>query len=185
MNLLLQKFSNKESFLWVVVQQVFVRGLTALKFFVAARILGPESFAQIGVGLLAVAMVESLTDTGMQQAVIQKSTQLDHTEAGAVWTLQIIRGAVLAFFLLLVSPYIAEAFSVASAAGLIALAAVLPLIRNCLNPGYFSLHRSRNFRAVCFTEVISVISDGVVAGMLLILGFGPMSVIVGDRKSVV
>lgn len=179
MNFLLRTIRKKEHFFWVVAQQFAVRGLTAIKFFFAAKMLGPESFAQIGVGLLAVAMVESLTDTGMQQAVIQKDRQIDRVEAGAVWTLQLIRGAVLAFFLFLVSPYIAAAFSVPGAAGLIAVAAALPLVRNCLNPGYFSLHRSRNFRAVCCTEASSVFFDCLVAGALLISGFGPMSVIIG------
>src|SRR6516164_8014761 len=46
---------------WVLLQQVLMRGLVAVKFLAIGRILGPEAIGSVSVALLAVAIAESLS----------------------------------------------------------------------------------------------------------------------------
>lgn len=96
-----------EHALWVATQQLIVRGLMALKFLLAARLLGPEQIGLVGIALLSLAVVEAMTDTGISQAVIQHKNRIDRNEAGAVWTLQFVRGIVLGITLALVATPVA------------------------------------------------------------------------------
>ena len=71
---------------WVLGQQVIVRGLVAIKFLAIGRILGPAAIGSVSVALLAVAIAESLSDTGLAQAVVQGKDTPTEDELGAVLT---------------------------------------------------------------------------------------------------
>lgn len=64
------RFEHDAAF-WVLLQQVVVRGFVALKFLAIGRILGPEAIGAVSIALLAVAIAEALSDTGLAQAVVQ------------------------------------------------------------------------------------------------------------------
>lgn len=175
--------SRPDHALWVVIQQVAVRGLIAIKFLLAARLLGPEQIGLVGIATLSLAIVESLSDTGLSQAVVQRHTKISSKEAGAVWTLQMIRGLVLAIALLLLAVPIAALFKVSASAGLVALAAVIPLLRNAFNPGVFLVQRDRNFRQLSLYEASAALLDFATTLLLIHLGFGAASILLGNIAS--
>jgi len=165
---------------WVIVQQVLVRGILALKFLLAARLLGPEQIGLVGVALFSLAIVESLSDTGLSQAIVQKAVIINSTEAGAVWTLLLCRGLALSALLLLAAIPISSFFEIHGAAPLIAVAAVIPLLRNSINPGYFLVQRACNFRDISIYESASALIDFSVTMLLLHLNFGAISLLLGN-----
>lgn len=169
--------------LWVLIQQVAVRGLIALKFLLAARLLGPEQIGLVGIATLSLAIVESLTDTGLSQAVVQRHSKINPQEAGAVWTLQMIRGLVLAIALLVLAIPIAALFKVSASAGLVALAALIPMLRNAFNPGVFLVQRDRNFRQLSIYESSAALLDFATTLLLIHLGFGAASILLGNIAS--
>ena len=81
---------------WVLIQQVLVRGLVAVKFLAIGRMLGPAAIGSVSVALLSVAIAESLSDTGLAQAVVQAKGTPTRSELGAVWTTLTARGALIA-----------------------------------------------------------------------------------------
>jgi O-antigen/teichoic acid export membrane protein len=175
--------SRPDHVMWVVIQQVAVRGLIAFKFLLAARLLGPELIGLVGIATLSLAIVESLSDTGLSQAVVQRHTKINPQEAGAVWTLQMSRGLVLAIALLLLAVPIAALFKVSESAGLVALAAVIPLLRNAFNPGVFLVQRDRNFRQLSLYEASAALLDFATTLLLIQLGFGAASILLGNIAS--
>lgn len=160
-----------------------MRGLIALKFLLAARLLGPELIGLVGIATLSLAIVESLSDTGLSQAVVQRHSTINPREAGAVWTLQMSRGLVLAIALLLLAVPIAALFKVSASAGLVALAAVIPLLRNAFNPGLFLVQRDRNFRRLSLFEASAASLDFAITLLFIHLGFGAMSILLGNIAS--
>lgn len=173
-------FVAPSSIAWVLVQQITTKFFFGLKFLLAAKLLGPEQFGMVGVAIAALAIVESLADTGMTQAMIQRKAKLNETEAGAVWTLQLARGFVIALILAVSSDVVASLFRIREASPLIMIAAILPIIRNAVNPGFYVLQRDRNFRAVSMSETISAVTDFSVALVLLESGYGPVAVLFGS-----
>lgn len=165
---------------WVVIQQVFVRGMNVIKFILAARFLGPDQIGLVGIAMLSLAIVESLSATGMSQAVIQSHRMVNRSEAGAIWTLQLSRGGLLAGLLFGLADPISLVFNLPASAGLIAIAAAMPFLRNAVNPGIFLVQRDRNFRKLAFYETSAALLDLAVTMLLIYLGFGPASILIGN-----
>ncbi len=168
---------------WVLIQQVAVRGLIAFKFLLAARLLGPDQIGMVGIATLSLAIVESLLDTGLSQAVVQRHNKISQHEAGAVWTLQMSRGFLLAIALLLLAVPIASLFKVSTSARLIALASIIPLLRNAFNPGLFLVQRDRNFRNLSLYETTAASFDFAMTLLLIHFGCGAASILLGNIAS--
>ncbi|NLE95968.1 MAG: oligosaccharide flippase family protein [Dehalococcoidia bacterium] len=84
-------------------------GLQTVKLIVLARLLIPEDFGLFGIVTLAMTALETLTQSGFQGALMQKR---DSTEAylDTAWTVQAVRGFVLAGILLVTTPLFAWFF---------------------------------------------------------------------------
>ena len=178
-----QMLDQPQHFVWVVLQQGAVRGILALKFLLVARLLGPEQIGLVGIALLALAVVESLSDTGLAQAIVQRPDTITASQAGAVWTLQMCRGAVLAILLLAFSIPVSVLFSVPASAQLVALAALVPLLRNSFNPGLYVVQRKRDFKKLSIYEVIAALLDISTSLILARSGVGAASLLVGSMVS--
>lgn len=166
--------------LWVVLQQVGVRGLQAVKFLLAARLLGPEQVGLVGIALICLAVAEGMSDTGLAQAVVQNRRSVNRWQAGAVWTLQITRGAGIAVCLWLLASPIAWAFDAPASASLVALAGGVALLRNSLNPGLYLAQRQRNFRKLSVYEVTAAFVDIATTLLLIRAGLGADSMLLGS-----
>ena len=96
---------------------VVVRGLVAVKFLAIGRILGPEAIGAVSVALLAVAIAESLSDTGLAQAVVQGHDAPTHGELGAVWTTLAARGVLIGLLLAALAPFMGSQFHLRDRSG--------------------------------------------------------------------
>lgn len=163
---------------WVLAQQVAVRGLVAVKFLAIGRILGPAAIGSVSVALLAVAIAESLSDTGLAQAVVQGKDTPTRDELGAVFTTLVARGAGVALVLLALAPFMAGQFHLGGA-WLLQMAAVLPLVRGCASPGYYVAQRERRFSRLAAIEVGAALADCCVGLTLALSGAGASSVLIG------
>jgi O-antigen/teichoic acid export membrane protein len=172
--------ATREHVLWVIFQQVILRGLVGLKFLLVGRMLGPEAVGLIGVALLALAVTESLSDTGLPQAIVQQPAATNADQIGAIWTLLLLRGFVVGLVLFLGAGPIAGMLNVPSAAPLIALAAIIPLLRNGLHPGLYMVQRDRNFKALAILEMSATGIDLCISILLVFYDFGPIAVVIGS-----
>jgi len=142
---------------WVLMQQVVVRGLVAVKFLAIGRMLGPAAIGSVSVALLAVAIAESLSDTGLAQAVVQAKSTPTRAELGAVWTTLTARGTMIA----------------------LQLAAALPLIRGLASPAYFMLQRERRFQQLAGVETSAAFTDCALGLACAWAGTGAYAMLIG------
>lgn len=164
---------------WVLLQQVVVRGLVAIKFLAIGRMLGPAAIGTVGVALLAVAIAESLSDTGLAQAVIQGREAPTRDQLGAVWTTLLTRGALVALLLVAIAPLMESQFKLDGQLLLLQLAALLPLMRGIASPAYFIVQRERRFQHIAGVEISAAMVDCSVALGLALAGAGAYSVLIG------
>lgn len=164
---------------WLLVQQLILRGCQALKFLVAARLLGPEAFALVAVAMTVLFVAESLSDTGLGPAMIQRPSVLTPHELGAVWSLQCARGGLLALLLWWAQGALADLFRLPQSASLIGWVAIIPLLRNAVHPGYALLQRDRAFRPVSLVESAGAVLDLAVTCCALWMGAGPVALVWG------
>src|ERR1700749_3454214 len=95
---------------WVLFQQVVVRGFVAVKFLAIGRILGPAAIGSVSVALLAVAVAEALSDTGLAPAGVQGRETPNRPQLGAVWTTLASRGALIALLIVCAAPFMDQQF---------------------------------------------------------------------------
>ncbi|WP_425470755.1 oligosaccharide flippase family protein [Trinickia fusca] len=164
---------------WVLLQQVAVRGLVAVKFLAIGRILGPIAIGRVSVALLAVAIAEALSDTGLAQAVIQGREMPTRSELGAVWTTLLARGVFVALLLVALAPLMASQFHLDGGLLLLQLAALLPLMRGIASPTYFVVQRERRFQHIAAVEIAAALADCSVGITLALTGAGAYSVLIG------
>ncbi|MEG3066607.1 oligosaccharide flippase family protein [Acetomicrobium sp.] len=65
--------------IWVFSLKIFERALGIVKLVILARILVPNDFGLMGIALLALACLETFSQTGFQQALIQKKRERKNT----------------------------------------------------------------------------------------------------------
>lgn len=170
---------SASSAVWVLGQQAAVRGMVAVKFLVVGRLLGPEALGVAGVALLAVAIAEALSDTGLPQAVIQGQRAPAPAELGAVWSALAWRGALVALVLLGLAPLLETQFHLAGALPLLQLAAALPLLRGVASPAYYVVTRERDFRRVATLEIAAALADCAISVGCALAGAGAYSAVIG------
>ena len=164
---------------WVLLQQFAVRGLVAVKFLAIGRMLGPEAIGSVSVALLAVAIAEALSDTGLAQAVIQGEHAPTRSQLSAVWTTLTARGVLISLLLVALAPLLNSQFHLDGSLVLLQLAALLPLLRGLASPTYYVVQRERRFQHIAGVEVAAAFVDCSVGLALAYGGVGAVSVLLG------
>lgn len=104
------------------VSGMVVNLLSALSLVALARLLTPADYGIFAIGATVIAVLSSVTDMSIGEALIQRN-EVDDDHINTAWTLNILRVMPLGFGLMLLSPLIAAFFEDARLTGvLIALA---------------------------------------------------------------
>jgi len=148
--------------LWVFVARVVGRGFSFLRLIILARLLAPEDFGLMGIALLSLATLETFSETGFQQALIQKKQKIEGY-LNVTWTFQILRGIILFSLLFLIAPYAANFFGTALAVPLIRLIGVSLLLNGFVNVGVVYFRKDLEFNKQFFYELGTTLIDFVVA----------------------
>jgi O-antigen/teichoic acid export membrane protein len=170
---------DQDAAIWVLLQQIVVRGFVAVKFLAIGRILGPAAIGSVSVALLAVAIAESLSDTGLAQAVVQGRETPNRSQLGAVWTTLASRGTLIALLIICAAPLMDQQFHLGGSLLLLQLAALLPLIRGLASPAYYIVTRERGFMRIAGVEMSSAFLDCAIGLGFALGGAGAYSVLLG------
>ena len=79
---------------WMSGFRIVSRGVAFLKMAVIARILSPAQFGIYGIATLVLALLEILTETGINIILIQSKNEIDEYNNSA-WVVSIIRGTFI------------------------------------------------------------------------------------------
>lgn len=153
-------------FLLTIVQKLF--GLARLV--ILARILSPNDFGLMGIALLAMATLETFSQTGFQQALIQKKVDIRHY-LDSVWTLLILRGFILFAILFLIAPYVAVFFDAPEAKPIIQVIGFSVFLQAFTNIGVIYFQKELEFTKEFIYQFAGTLTDFIVAvSAVLILG---------------
>ncbi len=95
--------------LWIILGHHFNKLLNLVRAVVLARFLLPRDFGQMAIAILSVSIIDTFTQVGVRQALIQKHHPVaDDLDTG--WTLGIIRGLIICVSLFILAPWIAFFF---------------------------------------------------------------------------
>jgi len=141
-----------------ITQQVF--GLVRL--IILARVLSPNDFGLMGIALLTMATLETFSQTGFQQALIQKKKDIK-SHLDAAWTVLILRGFILFVILYLIAPYAAIFFNVTEAKPIIQVVGLSILLRAFTNIGVIYFQKELEFNKEFLYRFMGTLADFIVA----------------------
>lgn len=149
------------SVFWVFLLRVSARGLQILRVIVVAKILAPKDFGLFGIVLLSVSMLEAVTQSGFNVALIQKNKDI-RDDLDTVWVVQIIRGIFLTIFLFLSAPVISAFFNRSDSTFLIQMTALILLVQGFKNIGIVYFIKELDFKMAYIYRISGIISSLIV-----------------------
>jgi len=154
--------------LWIFSLRAVNKGLGIIRTIILARFLVPEDFGLFGIALLALSTLEVFSQTGFQEALIQKKGSVA-AYLDTAWTISVMRGLLLFTILFLAAPVIAEFFSATKAVLIIRIIAFSTLLTGFRNVGILYLTKDLDFKKKSFYEFSAASVDLVVSIFLVIM----------------
>lgn len=93
--------------IWMVALRFITQLISFARYIVLANLLGKHNMGLLGMAMLLIQTLETLSQTGFHTALIQKKEDIQGL-LNTVWTVNIIRGASLYLILFLIAPLMAN-----------------------------------------------------------------------------
>jgi O-antigen/teichoic acid export membrane protein len=162
--------------LWKAIQLGGVKGLFLIRFLVLARMLSPDDFGLVAIGLTVTGFFLLISDCGIVPALVQRAN-INERHYNSAWTLEFLRGLVVTALILLVAPTIATIFNEPRATNIIRVLALTILLDAAASIKMAELIRNLNFRAIACVKLLQVLVDTFIAIALApILGVWALAV---------
>ena len=153
------------------------KGVGFLETIILARILVPEQFGAYGIALLALGLLETITQTGVNIVLIQEK-ETDRYISSA-WFVSILRGVAIMIILAAVAPVIAHFFNAPQATILLYFISIVPLLRGFINPAVVKLQKELLFGKNFWYQSIILIIDTVTSITLTYITKNPIGIVYG------
>lgn len=148
-----------------------------VRLIVLARLLTPEDFGLVAIGMTVLAITLHLTDFGVVAALIQQPAT-DKRHLDTAWTIGLLRGTAVSVVLLLAAPWIAAAFQEPRASDIIRALSLNAVIQAAASIEVARLNRQLRFRELAGTRLSAAIVNTIVA-IALAPGYGPFAIVWG------
>jgi len=147
---------------WVFFLRIVNRGVSLIRLIILARILSPADFGLLGIALLTMSTLETFSQTGFQQALIQKKEDIK-SYLDVSWTALILRGFILFIILYFIAPYAAIFFNVPEAKPIIQVIGFSMLFGAFTNIGVIYFRKELEFNKEFIYQFTGTLADFIVA----------------------
>ena len=143
---------------WTVIIRVSGRLLSFVRIIILARLLSPTAFGLVGVGLLGIDLITTLSVTGFKSALVQKKGDIrDYLDTA--WVTAIVRSLFLALILYFCALPIANFFGSPSARPIVQVMASLIFINGFTNTGIIYLRKELEVQKQFVYEMSQIVAD--------------------------
>ena len=154
---------------WVFALRITDLLFGLMRIIVLARLLSPNDFGLFGIALLSLSALETFSQTGFQQALIQKKGDI-RLFLDIAWTVQVIRGFVLAGILFGIAPYVVSFFGEPTATLLLRAFGLSAIFQGLTNIGVVYFQKELEFHKQFIYMFSGTLADlGVAIPAALIL----------------
>lgn len=148
--------------LWVFLLRVCQQLFSLIRITILARILAPDDFGIMGLAMLTMASLETFSQTGFHQALIQKKEDINKY-LDTAWTILVVRGFILFGILYLIAPYVATFFGAAEVKLIIRVIGLSILLQAFTNIGVIYFQKELKFNKQFFYHLSGILIDFIVA----------------------
>jgi O-antigen/teichoic acid export membrane protein len=147
---------------WILSLRIGQQILALVRLVILARLLSPNDFGLMGIALLTIAIIDTLTQTGFELALVQRKEQTE-TYLDSAWTVGILRGVALFGLLQLLAPVAAGFFKSPEAENLIRAIGFSLLLKGFINIGTVYFQKELQFNKQFIYLFSGRLADFVVA----------------------
>jgi lipopolysaccharide exporter len=153
---------------WVLLTLGLGMAFVIARTLIVARLLLPEDLGTVAMALLVLGLVETMTGTGTDTALITQGGDVE-PDLDPAFTLQAVRGAAVAAFLCVLAPLAGWWFGNAEAVPVIYAVSVIALLRGLVNPASFLLDRRLEFQRVFWWRLPEMtVNLGLAVGLAIL-----------------
>lgn len=144
---------------WIVGGRLVMGLFGFLNTIIIARLLAPEDFGIVAIGLTTMQILINVTDFGVSQAVI-RFRDADREDLDTLFTLSALRGALIALGLAAVAPFAASFYGDPRVFWVFVGVALYPFVSGFINPRFYEFERlldySKEFMAAVANKLAGV-----------------------------
>lgn len=163
---------------WISGFRIVSRGMTFAKTLVLARVLTPAQFGVFGIASLILALLEMLTETGINVVLIQSKEKIDKYLDSA-WVVSILRGIIISLLLITLSPFIASFFNTPEVLGILLFMSVVPFVRGFINPAVVNFQKELDFKTEFWFRSVLFFFDASISIVLALITHSVYSLVWG------
>lgn len=163
---------------WMSAFRIVTRAFSFLKIAVLARVLSPSDFGIFGIAFLTLALLELLTETGVNVFLIQSKEDIKK-HIDSAWIVSIARGIIITLLILISSPFISSFFNSSRSLTILILISLVPLVRGFINPMIVRFQKELNFQNEFWLRSSIFIVDATVAITFALLTHSVYSLVWG------
>jgi len=167
---------------WTTLRTGMIAAIGPVLQIIKARYLSPEDFAYIAIIMIFIGLFHTLENFGISQAVIQRDS-LDKEEASTLFFFNIFLAAVSGLIIYLISPYIANIFSLPELDHYLKITSLIVVFGG---PGLLFralLEKNLLFKELSVVEIARNLLMLFIVTTLLLMNFGVLAVIYGNLIS--
>lgn len=163
---------------WIGALNLSTKAISLFTSIFIARILTPSQFGVYGVAILVMALLEVLTETGINVVIIQERNKIERY-INSAWIVSILRGLLIALFILLLAPFISYFFNSPEVLNILLVLIAVPILRGFINPAVIKFQKDLNFQKEFWYRLIIFSFGSVISLILVILTHSVISLIFG------
>jgi lipopolysaccharide exporter len=138
---------SKHAFLgssWNSLVKVLTIFVTAAKYFLLYRLLTPHDFGLAQYVIIAIGILESFTETGINTTIVQSKKSITYF-LDTAWVISILRGLLISILMILSGFWMRNFFHEDGILLLATVASFSPLIKGFINPAVVTLYKDLRF----------------------------------------
>lgn len=168
--------TSASSFIWSLLEQGGSKAILMLVQIVLARLLSPEAFGVLAILLVVTQVSDSIAQSGLGMALIQKRDS-DERSYSTAWWLSLGLASALYIVIFLASPAISAFYSMPELAVYLRVLGVIVFFNSANSIQRSYLERSMNFKSIFAATTLAALFSGVGGIALALLGFGVWSLV--------
>ena len=169
---------------WTTLSKVVVTSFQLIYIAVLARYLSPVDFGLMAIVMVVIGFSQAFMDMGISNAIIYKQGITDEQLSSLYW-LNIGSGVVLAGFVILLSPLIADFYNQSAIEDILVLLSLTFIITAIGNQYRILFQKELRFNILAKIEIVSAIASLVVAVYCAMNDFGVYALVNGSLTTVI
>lgn len=147
---------------WIFLNTFLQKLISAVSFFVLARLLLPHDFGIIAILFIIPGLMDLFLSPDFSTAIIQNRED-PYRYLNQIWTFNLCKSAVAALLIFLGAPFIAKFFDAQEAINAIRLSSLIIIIPALANPAQIFFFKNIDFKKIFIRDILAAVAYSSVA----------------------